>query len=319
MLTNRIYYRLKPFIPRPVQIAIRRELVLIKRKMNGKTWPIHESAGRTPEGWPGWPGKKKFALVLLHDVDTEFGQSKCRHLMRLDEEMGFRSSFNFVPERYRVSPELRQELVQKGFEVAVHGLKHDGKLFHSKEKWRHDSARINQYLEEWGAVGFVSPSMHRKLEWMHDLHIEYDASTFDTDPFEPQPEGMATIFPFSVCGNNGTDGYIELPYTLSQDFSLFILMQEKTIDIWKKKLDWIAEKGGMALLITHPDYMCFNNGKRRLEEYPKERYQELLKYVANKYNGQYWNALPREMARFWKDKMTPRGAGTMITSPARRG
>jgi hypothetical protein len=32
-------------------------------------------------------------------------------------------------------------------------------------------------------------------------------------------------------------------------------MGEKTISIWKKKLDWIVEKGGMALLITHPDYM----------------------------------------------------------------
>jgi hypothetical protein len=47
-------------------------------------------------------------------------------------------------------------------------------------------------------------------------------------------------------------GYVELPYTLPQDFTLFTVMREKDIDIWKKKLDWIVEKGGMALLITHP-------------------------------------------------------------------
>jgi hypothetical protein len=47
-------------------------------------------------------------------------------------------------------------------------------------------------------------------------------------------------------------GYVELPYPLPQDFTLFTVMREKDIDIWKKKLDWIVEKGGMALLITHP-------------------------------------------------------------------
>ena len=100
--------------------------------------------------------------------------------MSIDEAMGFRSSFNFVPERYAVSLELRRELVQRGFEVRVHGLKHDGKLFLSKTKWPEHAARINNYLQEWNASGFVSPSMLRKHDWMHDLSIEYDASSFDT-------------------------------------------------------------------------------------------------------------------------------------------
>ena len=52
-------------------------------------------------------------------------------------------------------------------------------------------------------------------------------------------------------------GYVELPYTLPQDFLLFILLQEKNIDTWKKKLDWIVDHGGMALFIAHPDYMNF--------------------------------------------------------------
>ena len=99
--------------------------------------------------------------------------------------------------------------------------------------------------------------MHHNLEWIHDLDIEY-ASTFDTDPFEPQSDGVGTIFPFWVSGNSNQKGYVELPYTLPQDFTLFILMKEKNIDIWKQKLDWIAENGGMALVNTHPDYMNFD-------------------------------------------------------------
>ena len=302
MLLNRTYYLLKPFIPRPLQIILRRGIVQGKRKLYDHVWPIDERAGKKPKDWSGWPNQKQFAFVLMHDVDTELGHSKCRRLMQLDEEMGFRSLFSFVPERYNVSPELRQDLVNRGFEVGVHGLKHDGKLFLSRKQFYQQAIRINQYLKEWGSIGFVSPSMHRNLDWMHELNIEYDASTFDTDPFEPQPDGMETIFPFMVHGNNGNRGFVELPYTLPQDFTLFVLMKEKNIDIWKKKLDWIVEKGGMALLIAHPDYMNANQAKCTIEEYPMEFYAEFLKHVKSKYTKRYWNPLPRELAQFWKNR-----------------
>ena len=118
--------------------------------------------------------------------------------------------------------------------------------------------------------------MHHNLAWIHDLEIEYDASTFDTDPFEPQPDGVGTIFPFWVSKDGTQKGYVELPYTLPQDFTLFILMKEKNIDIWKQKLDWIAENGGMALVNTHPDYMNFDDGKLGIEEYPAQYYQSCL-------------------------------------------
>ena len=110
---------------------------------------------------------------------------------------------------------------------------------------------------------------------------------------------MGTIFPFWVPDKDHQKGYVELPYTLPQDFLLFILMQEKNIDIWKKKLDWIADNGGMALFITHPDYMNFNNNTPIYEKYPVQYYEEFLTYIKTKYEGQYWHALPKDMARFW--------------------
>jgi len=63
-------------------------------------------------------------------------------------------------------------------------------------------------------------------------------------------------------------GFVELPHTLPQDFTLFVLMKERNIDIWKKKIDWIIEKGGMALSITHPDYMNFSDTDPAQKEYP---------------------------------------------------
>ena len=300
---NRIYYLFKPLIPRRLQIALRRKIVREKRLAFANIWPIDEKAGKQPDNWSGWPDGKKFALVLTHDVDTSNGQEKCIALTELEERLGFRSSFNFTAKEYNVSSELRHYLVKKGFEVGVHGLYHDGNLFSSKKKFREQAFQINHYVKEWGSIGFRAPCMYHNLEWISELDIEYDSSTFDTDPFEPQPDGMATIFPFLVHGHNGQRGYIELPYTLSQDFTLFIIMKEKTIDIWKKKLDWIVENGGMALSLTHPDYMSCKKVRCGIEEYPMEFYEELLNYVKSKYEGQYWNPLPKEMARFWKENM----------------
>ena len=127
------------------------------------------------------------------------------------------------------------------------------------------------------------------------MNIEYDASTFDTDPFEPQSDGTGTIFPFRVWNDKANNGYIELPYTLPQDFTLFVLMKENSIDIWKQKLDWIIAKGGMALLNTHPDYMYFGNGKIGSENYPASLYYDFLDYIKSNYMEIMWHVLPKDL------------------------
>ena len=254
-LINASYYAVKPLLLRRLQIWLRTQVINQQRKAVADIWPILERAGEPPEDWAGWPQGKQFAFVSTHDVELDRGQQRCPTLAGLEKELGFRSSFNFVPERYQVSPQLRSYLQEEGFEVGVHGLNHDGRLFQTRAIFAERAPRIRKYLKEWGAVGFRSPSMHHNLDWIHELNLEYDLSTFDTDPFEPQPSGVETVFPFWVQGSNGNAGYMELPYTLVQDFTAFILMREKSIDVWRTKLDWIAEKGGMALVNTHPDYM----------------------------------------------------------------
>jgi len=282
------------------------------RKQIGDVWPIMPGSERAPENWPGWPGGKKFALVLTHDVESKIGLSRCRSLMELEIELGFRSSFNFIPEgSYRVSAELRQELTANGFEVGIHDLKHDGHLFASRRRFKRSAAKINGYAREWGALGFRAGFMLRNLDWLHDLDVQYDASTFDTDPFEPQPDGRHTIFPFWVPHPNGSSihpkrsainhssrGYVEVPYTLPQDFTLFVLLQEKTPEIWLRKLDWIAQHGGMALVDVHPDYLSFNGAQVGPMEYPVTYYKSFLDHVSRRYNGAFWNATPSKVAEF---------------------
>jgi len=137
---------------------------------------------------------------------------------------------------------------------------------------------------------------------MHALDMEYCVSTFDTDPFEPQPEGASTIFPFWVEEESSGKGFLELPYTLVQDFTLFVILQETDISVWKQKVDWIAEKGGMALLNSHPDYINFGTGTCGPEEYPLSRYVEFLDYLRTRYCDCHWHALPSEVANFWYER-----------------
>lgn len=297
---RRFYYHIKPIVPRAAQLALRRQLIRIRRRQFQRVWPINAGAAAQPPNWRGWPEGKQFAVVLTHDVESSVGQKKCLELMQLEQKAGFRSSFNFVPERYPDRPELRQAITAAGFEVGVHGLNHDGKLYASLEVFRERAIKINRYLQEWNAVGFRSPAMHHNLQWLRLLNIEYDSSTFDTDPFEPQPDGMNTVFPFWVSGENGKSGYLELPYTLPQDFTLFVLMKEKSIALWKKKVEWIARVGGMVLLNTHPDYMNFSGCRNTSELYSARFYGELLGYLKNQSAGRFWHGLPRELAAYWK-------------------
>lgn len=337
-LRNTFFYAIKPVVPRSVQLALRRSMAKKKRGTCLDHWPINPQAGKQPIGWTGWPKGKKFAFVLMHDVDTEFGQKKAPLLLGLDRSYGFRSSFHFVPERYVVSAEIRNLVKKESCEVGVHGLKHDGKLFSSRKEFLRQAQSINRYLKEWECAGFSSPSMHRNLEWTLDFDILCETSTFDTDPFEPHPEGVGTIFPFVVHRNGGQPAswnsgdrqasllrrsapgsqvssakyscyelprlFVELPYTLAQDHCLFVILKEKSNRIWREKVDWIAEKGGMAFLNSHPDYMNFGGDVFDQEEYPVEYYAQFLSYVRERYTGLYWNALPTEVAQFWLQNMS---------------
>lgn len=295
-LINRVFYEAKPLIPRQLQLALRREIARYKRKKYSHVWPIDPCAGKKPSGWRGWPEGKRFALVLSHDVDTAKGQDCVLKLAELELDLGFRSAFNFVPERYINHKEIKSSLINSGFELNVHGLKHDGKLFSSNRVFENEAIKINKYLKNWGSTGFTSPSMLSRADWLHKLDITHSISSFDTDPFEPQPYPVRTIFPFWVGNGNSSRGYVELPYTLPQDHLLFVILKEKTIDIWKQKLDWVVSCGGMALLTTHSDYMNFGNRPLKEEEYPVQFYESFLNYVNKRYKDKFYHALPRDIA-----------------------
>ena len=305
---KKFFYQLKPFIPRFLQIALRKIYRSSQDKNRLLNWPIEdcyvrfqyalvrwlmEAKGLSEVPYIAfWPEGKDFAFVLTHDVETKEGFETIPILVEVDKKYGFRSIFNIVPERYSIERSYLDNLRAEGFEIGIHGLKHDGKLFFSFNTFSKRAKRINDYLKEYGAKGFRSPLTHRNPEWMQELEIDYDMSFFDTDLFEPIPGGTMSIWPFFM------GHFIELPYTLPQDNTLFNILGHKDISIWKEKVDFIEKYHGMALVIVHPDYQRASKGRVKESMYPIEHYKELLRYVKSK--GNYWHALPSEVADWWR-------------------
>ncbi|KAB2855352.1 MAG: hypothetical protein F9K46_15685 [Anaerolineae bacterium] len=296
---KRIYYEVKPLMPRPVIVALRKLYSRGAEEETPAQWPIEPRyamflwevlnevqamTGGILRHRPLWPNGHCYAFVLTHDIETAAGQSYMRTIAEIDESFGFRSSINFIPERYKIDYGLMDELRERGFEIGVHGLKHDGKEFQSKQVFMRRAERINQYLKDFQAVGFRAPLMHREPEWMQVLEIDYDLSFFDTDPYEPMPGGVMTIWPYFV------GRFVELPYTLAQDHTLVKVLGEKTPHQWLQKVNFIEQNRGMALVNTHPDYL--------MDSAVMEVYISFLRHM--KARGGFWNALPREVAQWWR-------------------
>jgi hypothetical protein len=294
-----LYYFLKPILPRNLQVGLRRFRARSILRHHADVWPIYKEASRKPREFSRWPDGKQFVFTLTHDVESSLGVENVLKLVELEKNLGFRSSFNFVPGDYTVPLELRHKLVESGFEVGIHGLYHNHRMYCSESAFKWHAQQINKYLKSWDCVGFRSPAMYHNLQWIQNLNILYDSSTFDTDPFEPQSDGMRTIFPFVVRSPDNSRAYVELPYTLAQDYTLYVIFKHKNPKIWKQKLDWIAQNEGMALLIVHPDYLNFGECTIRGDQFPIDYYVEFLKYVKEVYKGRYWHALPREVADYW--------------------
>ncbi len=98
MCRNRLYSRIKPLIPAGLRLGVRRWLARRQLPNVRQFWPMAPGSEHPPENWHGWPEAKKFALVLTHDVEGQAGLDKCRRLMAIEQSLGFRSSFNFIPE-----------------------------------------------------------------------------------------------------------------------------------------------------------------------------------------------------------------------------
>jgi hypothetical protein len=313
------YYRVRPLIPRRAQIAARRLYSRVQARTPFPRWPVEDSlhgfldlvlgwvadlAGEDVPHIAPWPRGRTWALVLTHDVETADGLRRLPVLRDIETAAGFRSSWNLVPRRYDVADEVVAALRADGFEVGLHGLYHDGRDL-ADDVFPQRLPDMKRWAARWQARGFRSPATHRAWRTMASLPFEYDSSYPDTDPFEPQPGGCCSWLPYF----NGS--LVELPITLPQDHTLFVILRRRDGRAWIDKGEMIRAAGGMALLITHPDYV----GIAPIAA----AYRELLDHFAD--DTSMWRALPVEVNRWWRRRagshLERTANGWRIVGPAR--
>jgi peptidoglycan/xylan/chitin deacetylase (PgdA/CDA1 family) len=298
-LFNRLYWQIKPFMPNSVIKKVRGVVHKVERGLSKHNWPVDANYVRFQwevmrqllllTGKPSlsfknfWPEHYPYALVLTHDVESVEGQSYIPLIADLEEKKGFHSSFNIVGDQIPRDLKMLREITARGFEIGVHGYHHNDLLYQSRRNFMDGAPIINECLTRLDAVGFRSPLNLRNPEWMQALNMEYDLSFFDTDPFEPIPGGTMSIWPFSI------GHFMELPATLVQDNTLVRLLGEKTPRLWLDKVDFLKKYHGMALLNSHPDYLI------QLPVW--QVYDQFLEAMRDR--ADFWNALPREVSRWW--------------------
>jgi hypothetical protein len=297
------YYAARPLMPRTLQLRMRRTLARHQQQDGAAfpAWPVEDGlhrmydwlfdllAGLAGEQVPAidtWPDGCSWALVLTHDVETRQGVDDMELLRGDERRLGYRSSWNFVPERYDVDAALVERTEADGCEVGVHGLRHDGRDLASRRHLMRRLPAIRRHAAAWGAVGFRSPATQRAWSLMPLLGFEYDASYTDTDPYEPQPGGCCTYLPFFI------DDLVELPITVPQDHTLFEILLETDTGTWLRKAEALRDRGGLALVLAHPDYARNSHMARA--------WQSLLEGLAD--DPTMWQPLARDAARWWRER-----------------
>ena len=301
---RRLYYVFRPLTTLSLRKKVQQFHARSSSKISFPHWPVDttvetlcerllfyslkaKDVERVPFVW-FWPDGARGCMTMTHDVETAAGRDFCGELMNLDDSAGVKASFQIVPQqRYVVSAKFLGSIRSRGFEVGVQDLNHDGKLFDSREEFVRRARVISQYGREYGARGFRAAVLYRKPQWFDMLNFAYDMSIPNVAHLDPQRGGCCTVMPFFI-GN-----ILEVPVTTTQDYTLFYILQQRSIDLWKTQTEMILAKNGMVSFIVHPDYL--------LDPELKALYLELLQYLRSlREMENLWFALPSEIECWWR-------------------
>ena len=243
-----------------------------------------------------WPDGARSCISISHDVEAGRGQNFCTALMDIDDSFGVKASFQLVPEgRYKIPAALVQAMRNRGFEVNIQDLNHDGHLFRDKQEFLRRAEKINRYGEFYGARGFRAAVLYRNQDWLGALNFSYDMSVPNVAHLDPQRGGCCTVLPYFV------GDVLEIPVTTTQDYMLFHLLNDYSIDLWRMQIEAIVQKNGLVSLLIHPDYI--------IEKRARSVYRGLLDYLRQlSSQEQLWCALPGEIDQWWRSRSKMRVA-----------
>ncbi len=303
-LFRRLYYLLRPLTTLAVRKQVQRFHARAGKNQSFPNWPVDttveeiserlllmsmeaKGVNSVPFVW-FWPDGTNGCLTMTHDVETTAGRDRCVDLMDVDDAFGIKAAFGIVPEeRYKVNTGFLEKIVERGFEVVIQDLNHDGRLFDNHEEFLRRAKIINRYAREYGATGFRAAVLYRKPDWFEAFEFSFDMSVPNVAHLDPQRGGCCTVMPYFI------GDIVELPVTTIQDYTLFHILNEPSIDLWKAQIDLILRKNGFLSFIVHPDYF--------MEEDTLPIYEGLLGYLRELCGKiPIWCALPSEVDSWWR-------------------
>jgi hypothetical protein len=322
-LIRRFYYLLRGILPVRVRRHLQKAYFANWKNIPFPSWPVdstvdalHEelllllmkSTGiRTiPFIW-FWPNGAPSCFIMTHDVETAAGRDFTSQLMNIDDSYGIKASFQVIPEnRYAVPQDYVLEMRSRGFEFNIHDLNHDGHLYRRRDEFLRRAREINSYVHRYNARGFRAGAMYRNQDWYDAFEFSYDMSVPNVAHLEPMRGGCCTVMPYFV------GKIVELPLTTLQDYSLFYIFNEYSLDAWKAQLSLIRSRNGLMSFITHPDYLIAKRNRKLFEA--------LLDYLRQMVAAeQIWAPLPGDVDRWWRArdemKLQRRGDGWEIVGP----
>ncbi len=305
-LVRAAYYMLRPCFPVTLRKHLQTAWLKDWKTIPFPQWPVDGTVDqmfewlmrnaikatgleRIPFVW-FWPDGLSSCAIMTHDVETDAGLKYCGELMDMDDAYGIKSSFQLVPDaRYVVSDEVRASFTRRGFEVNVHDLKHDGRLFNDYNDFRESAVRINEFGDRFESKGFRSAILYRNQDWFGELRFSYDMSVPNVGHLDPQRGGCCTVMPYFV------GDILEIPVTTTQDYSLFHVLQTYSHDLWAEQISQIMKRHGLISFIVHPDYL---NSDRAVNTY-----KLLLQTLADlRDQSGLWTALPRDVDTWWRQR-----------------
>lgn len=303
-LLRRMYYSVRPLTTAAIRRRVQQLHARNWKQRRFPHWPLDTTVedlsqrlmlmsmqakgiDRVPFVW-FWPEGARGCLMMTHDVENVSGRDACNNLMDLDDAFGVKASFQIVPEsRYEVPAGFLESIRRRGFEIGVQDLNHDGRLYDSREEFKRRAEIINGYGREYGARGFRAGVLYRKPEWLDALDFSFDMSFPNVAHLDPQRGGCCTVMPYFI------GDILELPVTTTQDYTLFHVLREDSIDLWKTQTELILAKNGLVSFIVHPDYV--------IEDKYRRRYAELLEYLQRfRERENLWHALPSAVDQWWR-------------------
>ena len=143
--------------------------------------------------------------------------------MDIDDSFGIKASFQIVPEeRYSAPFNLMDTMRNRGFEVNIQDLNHDGRLFDNKEEFLRRASIVNKYAQLQKAKGFRAAMLYRRPDWYDNLDFSFDMSMPNVAHLDPQRGGCCTVLPYFI------GRILELPVTTTQDYTLFHILNQRS-------------------------------------------------------------------------------------------